>query len=483
MEPRQPANVYEILKMAARQWPQRPAVYDELGTVNFKELFEETEKLRQQLTALGLNEGMGMGLKAKNGRAFIVGLFAGIGCGAVVMPMAHQLKKPEVLEMVSESGIHVLLDDLSGIPPVFPIEDYIDLPPGKFSFSFTGADKNNRYAPHVENPAFVRFTSGTTGKSKGVVVSHQSVMERIEAANEVLSLGPDDTVIWVLPMAYHFIVSIVLYIRFGAAIAVVKDFLARNIIQIANAHRGTLLYASPVQIKLLAADAGGELMPSLKKAISTSAGIGYDVCLQFKKRFGLTVSQAYGIIEIGLPMINYEKSEEHPDAVGFALPGYSVEILDDDFRPLPVGKVGHLGIFGPGMFDAYLFPPTPRDAVLKNGYFLTADYASKDKNGLVKIEGRSKSVINISGIKVFPEEVETVLETFPGIRLARIISKPHPLLGQIIEAELLLHEGAAVSVEEVLSYCRERLSSFKIPKKLTLVDSLPITKTGKLQRH
>ena len=171
-------------------------------------------------------------------------------------------------------------------------------------------------------------------------------------------LGPADTVIWVLPMAYHFIVSIVLYVRFGAAIAVAKDFLAKNIIEITNRHKGTLLYASPVQIRLLANDAGTEQMPSFKKVISTSAAIALDVCKAFKKRFNIDVSQAYGIIEIGLPILNFVKSAEHPEAVGYALPGYTVDILDENNNPLPDGSIGNLGIKGPGMFDAYLLPPT-----------------------------------------------------------------------------------------------------------------------------
>lgn len=482
MESSQGANVYELLRIAASQWPQHIAVYDDLGSISFASLFEETEALKKDLSDAGLRKGMGLCLKAKNGRAFIIGLFAGVGCGAVVMPMSHQLKKPEVEEIISESGIHCMLDDLSGIPPVLPVAREMNMPCGRFAFSFTETKNGLPYAPHVLNPAFVRFTSGTTGKSKGVVVSHQSVLERIEAANQVLSLGPGDTVIWVLPMAYHFIVSIVLYIRFGAAIAVVQDFLARNIIAACNKYKGTLLYASPIQIKLMAGDTGGEMMPSLKKTISTSAGIGYDVCLQFKSRFGITVSQAYGIIEIGLPMINYEKSEEHPDAVGYALPGYTVDILDDEYQPLPAGKVGHLGICGPGMFDAYLFPPASKAEVLKNGYFLTADYAVKDADGLVKIEGRAKSVINISGIKVFPEEVEAVIETFPGIKLARINTRPHALLGQVIVAELLLSEGSTLDTEALQSFCRERLSAFKIPRKWEIVESLPFTNTGKLKR-
>jgi len=476
-------NVYDVLTRAAREWPDRPALHDQYGTLDFKGLLAETEKLRGSLLQLAVGPGMAVGLKAQNSRHFITGLFAVLGCGAAVMPMSPQLKKAEMDEMLKEAGLHIILDDQSGTPAFDNAEEVIDVEQGGFLFNHTGIGLNQPFAPHILNPAFMRFTSGTTGKSKGVVISHRSVIERIEAANLGLELGPEDTVIWVLPMAYHFVVSVVLYIRFGAAIAIAKDFLARNIIGITNRFKGTMLYASPVQIRLLAHDASEEMMPSLKKVISTSAGISLEVCNQFKERFHKQVSQAYGIIEIGLPMMNLEKSETYPDAVGYALPGYTVSVLDDEHRPLPSGSIGQLGIKGPGMFDGYLHPPALRGDILRNGYFLTADYASITEDGLVKIEGRSKSVINISGIKVFPEEIEAVLENIPGIKQARISSSPHPLLGQIIEGEIVLQEGMNIEIENVLTYCRKRLSAFKAPQRLKIVESLPMTGSGKLQRH
>ena len=475
--------VYDILKDAAHKWPGNPAVYDDHGMMTFAELYAETEILRLNLIDLGVTEGMGVGVKARNGRSFIIGIFAVVGCGAAVMPMSPQLKKAEIEDILSEAQLQVLLDDMSGIPPILGVDEVIQMKVESFSFSYTHADRNRPFAAHVNDPAFIRFTSGTTGKSKGVIVSNQSVVERIEGANKALELCPGDTVVWVLPMAYHFIVSIVLYVRFGAAIAIARDFLAKSIIDITNRHKGTLLYASPIQIRLLANDTGNDKMPSLKKVISTSAAISLDVCKAFKERFGIDVSQAYGIIEIGLPMINFVKSAEHPEAVGYALPDYTVEILDDENNPVPNGSIGHLAIKGPGMFDAYLLPPTPRDEVLKNGYFLTADYASKAADGLIKIEGRAKSVINVSGIKVFPEEVEAILEMMPEIKQARISSSPHPLMGQIIEGELVLNEGETIDVEDVLTYCRKRLSTFKAPQRLKIVDSLPMTGSGKVIRY
>lgn len=471
--------VYEVLQQAATTWPEQAAVHDEAGTISFSELFIQTETLRNQLEKSGIMPGMAVGLKAKNGRDFITGIFAITGAGAVALPVYHQLKAMEIDELVQQTGLHAWIDDHSGT--AYQTERLTRLTPF-FSLGFSDEPFTTPFAPFVNNPAFVRFTSGTTGNAKGVIISHQSVIERIDAANNGLQLGPGDTVVWVLPMAYHFVVSIVLYVKYGAAIAVVKDFLAKNIMEITNNHKGTLLYSSPVQVRLLANDTSGVMMPSLKKVISTSAGISPDVCMAFKSRFNVPVSQAYGIIEIGLPMLNFFQSEEHPEAVGYPVPGYEVAILDEHYQPLPDGAIGYLGIKGPGMFDAYLQPVKLREEVLINGYFLTADFASRSADGLIKVEGRAKSVINISGIKVFPEEVETVLESFEGIAQARVSSEPHRLLGQIIVASIVLHPQSIVNTEDVVQYCRKRLSNFKAPQKITIVDSLPMTKTGKLQR-
>ncbi|WP_317899123.1 class I adenylate-forming enzyme family protein [Aurantibacillus circumpalustris] len=475
--------VYKTLSDAAEKWPDLPAVHDEFGTLSFKELFIETETLKFKLKTLGIAPGMGVGVMARNGRNFISAIFAVVGCGAVVMPISNQLKKSELDTLLSESKLNAILDDRHGVAPVEVSGENIKMSVESFRFAFTSVSKKHIFAPHVKDAAFIRFTSGTTGKSKGVVISNKSAIERVDAANKVLKLGTNDTVIWVLPIAYHFVVSILLYIRYGAAIAIAKNFLPKNIIDITNAHNGTLLYASPMQIRLLANNTNTDGMPSLKRVISTSAAISTDICIAYKKRFGMDVSQAYGIIEIGLPLINHVKSEEHPEAVGYALPDYNVAILDDNYNPLPPGKLGRLGINGPGMFDAYLSPPVLRKDVLKNGYFLTADFATMSADGLVKVEGREKSVINVSGNKVFPEEVEGVLETIPEIKLARISGAPHQLMGQIIQAEVILHEGKTIDEEDVLTYCRKRLSTYKIPQRIKVVTSLPMTGSGKLQRY
>lgn len=476
-------RVYNLLISAAKQWPDNPAIHDEFGTLSFSVLENEVEALKQELLTLGVKSGMGIGVMARNSRNFIVSVFAVLGCGAAVMPVSHQLKKAEINEILEKTKLHAVLDDFSGIQPLENVVQEIQMNQGKMRFGTTGVSYAHVFASHVDAPAFIRYTSGTTGVSKGVVISNQSVIERTEAANKSLQLDHNSNVVWVLPMAYHFVVSIVLYVRYGAAISIVKSFMAQSVLEMTNQYQGTMLYASPMQIRLLAADRSGAMMPSLTKVISTSAGISADISKAFQNRYNQIVHQAFGIIEIGLPIVNTEISNDYLDAVGHALPDFDVQVFDTNNNPLPAGETGVLGIKGPGMFDAYLDPPVLRNDLLKDGYFHTADFATISTEGMIKIEGRKKSMINIAGNKVFAEEVEHVLEELTYIELARVSGIPHPLMGQIIQAEIVVNDIEVVNTETVLSYCRERLSTFKIPQKLVIVDSLPMTKTGKVQRH
>jgi long-chain acyl-CoA synthetase len=476
-------TIYGIIQKAAENWGDQPAVYDEYGSLSFIELNNEVNLLKIKLQQLGVSDGNSIGVVAKNSRQFIIGIFAGLGCGASVMPLSHQMKKSEIESVVKEAGLHFVMEEGSGTSLLLNVETEISMSIGFFRFSEIVKERKNRFAPHINNPAFIRFTSGTTGKSKGVVISHEAVAERIQAANKALNLGPDDRVIWVLPMAYHFMVSIVLYINFGAAIVIVKDFMAKTIIECTNRFKGTLLYASPMHIRMLAGDSSGISLPSLKMVISTSAGISTEACVAFKNRFGIDVSQAYGIIEIGLPIINYTKSEEHPEAVGNALPDYQVEILDGENNILPFGEIGKLAIKGPGMFDGYLTPPQKREDVLNDGWFMTGDLASKTVQGLITVEGREKSMINVSGNKVFPEEVEAVLNAHIAVQISQIAGNTHPVMGEIVEASIVLKPGHEATAEELIAWCRKHLSTYKVPQVIHFVSSIALTGSGKILRY
>jgi len=474
-------NIYETLAQSAARWPAKVAVHDDHGALTYRELFTKTEILRTQLANAGVTERTGVALICGNSRYFIIGLYAAVATGATVMPLAPQQQPDELRRALAEAQLHFILSDEAKSSAYGAGTLVTGQLPDVLYLSTTSKPLHEPTVPFLTGVAFMRFTSGTTGAAKCVILTHQSVIERIEAANEALNITEDDNVIWVLPMAYHFAVSIVLYIRYGAGITLCNDFLAEHILGKIQNHRGTFLYASPMHIRLLAA-ADPVRLPSLRRVIATTTAVNPGHCRTFKEKYGLPVHQAFGIIEVGLPIINMAHAEEQPEAVGSALPAYEVAILDHNHQVLPPGTTGLLGIRGPGMFDGYLSPPTLRNEVLKNDWFITGDLASRTADGLIVIKGREKSMINVSGNKVFPDEVEAVMNTYPGIVRSRVYGQNHMLFGEIVVADIMLRDATGFKEEDLLAYCRRSLSGFKVPQRIHIVTEIPLTGSGKVKR-
>ncbi len=473
-------SVYQLLEYAAQSWPEKPALIDELGSLNFSELYDQTQRLKTTLQQNGVGKGVGLAIMGRNGRAFVAAMMAGMGCGAVVVPLSHQLKQAEISQILLDTGVQAVLDDQSGVKPsdggiLIPFSTQI------LRFSWISSASKQALTP-LADAVFIRYTSGTTGASKGVVLTHRSVLARVECASKALQLGCEDRVLWILPMAFHFLVSILVYIRAGAAIIIAKDLLATTLITTANQHRATMLYAAPMHFRLLATDHSGEQMCSLKTAISTSSAIPIEIAEAFTRRFNIPVTQAYGIIEAGLPLLDNIAGQTDPRSVGYPTDGFSVALLDNDNNPVSEGQMGRLAIRGEGMFDAYLNPWQTAAEVMDAGWFFTGDLATRLTNGRVIISGREKTMINVSGNKAFPEEIEVVLNSHPDIVACRVFGQTHPLLGEIVCAEVVLMPQAEWNVEALLQHCRHRLSTYKVPQRLQKVAKISYTDSGKIKR-
>lgn len=478
-------NTDSFLKQSADRFPDHPAIIDQYGQMSYSELNNAVDQVALLLTDSGIHNSQGIGVLGANSRDFVVMAFAVMRTGAVMMPVAPNLSEAELSDLILQSGLHAVCFNHS----YKLLEDQpqqINTQNLKTHWSIwfnKKADPNTAYCAHVKDAVFLRYTSGTTGTSKGVVLSHKSIEARTRIANEVLQLSEKDKVVWVLSMAFHFVVSIILYLRYGCTIIINNNFLATSILESAITHKATFLYASPMHIRMLTQDKSSAQLTEMKKVVSTSTGISAKECELFYERFHIPVMQAYGIIEIGLPLINHKNALQHPDSIGYAVPGMSVKILDDAGLELPAGSEGNLAISGPGMFDAYLSPPLSRDEILQHGYFYTGDLATRNEEGLFTVVGRIKSMINVGGNKVFPEEVEDVLLQFDGILSCRVSGYKHPLSGESVMAEIVLYKNAAQPDSEVLySFCKKHLSPYKVPQKFIFVNELPMTKSGKIKR-
>ncbi len=474
-------RVINILEEASDTWKEQKAAIHHDASISYTELYEQVIVLASLISDKITGEGKGIALLCGNNFNFLRGLFAASASGFVVMPVWTSLTPSEIQASLAQAGINMLLAENSqaltfgatvkreNLDEEFSLLRFTELSSEKISHSFPGA-------------AFIRPSSGTTGKSKGVVISHQAVLERINAGNNGLKLSSQDKVTWVLPMAFHFIVSICLYIKAGACILISDDFLPGSIISVSNKHGATVLYASPLHYQLLNRMQSEDKFHTLKKAICTSAGTDTDTIRSFKERFGVPLYQAYGIIEAGLPIINTTEDDLKTASTGKVISPYEIKIFDDEMNEAGKDTAGQLGIKGPGMFSGYLWPYTPVDKVLHHSWFLTGDIAIMDKDGFIFIQGRKKSLINISGTKIFPEEVEQVLMQHPDIDDVRVFSGKHALTGEFVQAEVVMRKGSRLSYEDIVSFCRPHLAPAKIPKRIDFVEHIHKTGTGKTIR-
>jgi len=423
-------------------------------TLSYGELIDRADT---EAARLGKLRASRVALDCPNGLAHVILALAIVRAGKCLVPLASELAPAERERVIRETGVEAIVD-ASGAVRELPLPGDLAFDPAQLA---------------ALNPAFIRFSSGTTGRSKGVVLSHESLLARITAANLGLRIGPADRIVWTLPMAHHFAVSIMLYLARGATTIIENSHLAEDVLASALTHGGTVIYGSPFHHALLASEPSNRMWPSLRLAVSTAAALPAATAEKFTSRFNVPLTQGLGVIEVGLPMLNLADAREKPTSIGRPLPDFAAK-LDTD---------GALLLRGPGMFDAYLSPWQPRDAVLEQGWFRTGDIARCDNDGDFFLEGRAHSVINVAGLKCFPEEVELVLGEVSGVRAVRVIGKPHEKFGAVPVAEIVPVDPAAPpKIPTLLAHCRSRLARYKTPVEFRWVESLPLTPSGKIQR-
>jgi long-chain acyl-CoA synthetase len=474
-------SVVDAIRSQAARRPAHAALRLDDGagggeTVSYAELLKSAEGHASRLRADGVAPGDRCGLAAPQGRHFVELALGILAADACLVPIPDDPRGPLFEAFAARAHLHHAL--LHG-PGGAALRSFADVRP---------ADGSGDSAFRALRPAYLRFTSGTTSRRKGVALGREAVAARLAAANRGLGIGPDDRVLWLLPMAHHFLVSILLYLQNGATVLLPASSLARPILEFAAREGTSVLYASPHHYRLLASDDSGTLLRGVRMAISTADGLRRDVADAFRDRFGLPVAQALGIIEVGLPVANLEACAEKPEALGRPLPDYRVWLRGEDGRPLAGSgspeRPGEICIRGPGMLDAYLQPWTPAREILEPDGFRSGDQGWFDADGCLYLVGRRANRISMAGMKFFAEEVEEVLDRHPDVRESRVLPRDHPHLGQVPVAEIVPADPArAPGREELARHCREYLARYKVPREFRVVDALPHTPSGKLRRR
>jgi long-chain acyl-CoA synthetase len=444
-------------------------------TLTYGQLAQAVDRLAQELAEQGVRPLDRVAFLCPDCIDYVLLSLAILSLDAAIIPISPGLMTDERAVLPEQMDVHHILADAAFAPDRTGtrLRNTADL---THTFQLTPRTPirplPTEYA--AIRPAFIRFSSGTTGTSKGVVLSHEAILDRTDAANQGLHITSGDRIGWVLSMSFHFVVTILLFLRKGATVVLCGDPLPDALIQALQQHPITLLYASPIHYQLLTLSQTltARHFAAVRMAISTAVKLPAPIAQGFFDRFGLRLTEAYGIIEVGLPFIHCPPAQSHDGLLGKPLPDYTVKL----------GVDNEVLIRGKGMFDAYFSPWQPRAVCQPDGWFHTGDVGERSADGSLRLVGRCKAVINFAGMKIFPQEIEEILNQHPSVSESLVHGEAHPEYGQIPCAKIVLRAGSTFDAAALQAFCRARLATHKIPKAFTCVPDLVKTASGKIRR-
>jgi acyl-CoA synthetase (AMP-forming)/AMP-acid ligase II len=462
--------------------------------ITYGGLIEQVEAVAAQLAALGVRRGDRVASALPNGLANVVCFLAASQAGTAA-PLNPAYKEDEFKFYLEDTNAKVLLLPPDGIDearraagdkvPIVTVETDAS---GKVSLA--GAPQGGKVdPPSLDDVALVLHTSGSTGRPKRVPLSHANLS--ISAGNVARTYGltGDDVSLCVMPLfhVHGLVASTLATLSTGGTVVVPAKFNPLSFWRVVRDQKATWYSAVPTIHQLLLARADVKAGPPagaehLRFIRSCSAALPPQVMADLETAFGAPVLEAYGMTEAAHQMASnpLPPASRKPGSVGPGT-GVGISIMNAEGQHLPTGTQGEVVIKGPNVITGYENNPEANATSFVDGWFRTGDQGFLDENGYLTLVARIKELINRGGEKVSPREIDEVLLAHPAIAEAVCFGVPHPTWGEEVAAAVVLKEPA--TAEQLLAYCRERLSDFKRPKQIHITDTIPRTATGKIQRR
>jgi malonyl-CoA/methylmalonyl-CoA synthetase len=476
--------------------PGRLAIETVAGErMTYGDLIARTGQVANVLVARGVKPGDRVAAQIEKSTENLVLYLATMRAGAVYLPLNTAYTLNELDYFISDAEPSLVVCDPAKAEGIGAIAakvnakvDTLDAH-GEGSLTEAAATASSAFATisrSNDDLAAILYTSGTTGRSKGAMLSHDNLASNSLTLVEYWRFSDKDVLIHALPI-YHthglFVASnVTLFAR--ASMIFVPKFDPDLIIKLMA--RATALMGVPTfYTRLLQNPAlSRETTKHMRLFVSGSAPLLADTHREWSARTGHAVLERYGMTETNMNTSNPYDGERVPGAVGFPLPGVSLRIADPETgEVLPSETIGMIEVKGPNVFKGYWRMPEKTKSEFRNGFFITGDLGKIDDKGYVHIVGRGKDLVISGGFNVYPKEIESEIDAMPGVVESAVIGVPHADFGEGVTAVVVKHAGADVSEASVLKGLEGRLAKFKMPKRVFVVDELPRNAMGKVQKN
>jgi amino acid adenylation domain-containing protein len=506
--------VHDVLSRSELRSPDRPAVIADGSHVTYRELHRDAAALARWLLAAGVNRGDRVMVFTSNTIPAVVAFWAVVRAGAVVVMINPGTRAEKLAWLLDDCEPAALIADGSLAGAVAAAA-----PAGLRALVLTGSEPTSAGiaglprptmfdaavaagvredvdppAPSGRELAALIYTSGSSGEPKAVMVTHDNVDAAAAAISSYLGLREDDVLLCVLPLSFDYgLYQMIMTVRAGARLVLERSFdLPGQVLNAIVREHVTVLPGVPTMFAMLARLGSLQSwdMSSVRMITSTAAALGAEQIAWLRGVFpGAEIFSMYGLTECKrctyLPPADLERK---PGSVGISIPGNEIWLVDAEDRLLGPCEVGELVVRGPTVMAGYWRRPEETARRLRPGpepgelVLYTGDLCRMDEDGYLYFVARMDDVIKSRGEKVAPAEVEAVLRSLPGVLEAAVVGVPDEILGHAIKAFVVLDHDAEVTPSALRAACRERLEPFMVPRTIEVVDALPRTPNGKVEK-
>ncbi len=501
-------NLGRLVSKAVKKYGHRTAIVFDGKEYSYNELYERVNRLANGLLSLGVKKGDCVAFLGLNSSQYMEGDFAMAKCGIIRVPLRSRLTPGELLHIMNDSQANTLImeerfaNEIEMIrKDLRYVKNYIILSgdyEGMINYEdlLSSSSSNEPDIDVTDDDVYGLFyTTGTTGKPKGAMQTHRNLLWVTKSIQlDICRITEGDVLLTCLPLMHAPIILVFPFFLNGAKHIIQSGFNAKAFLETVEKENVTTVFLVPTVIYMLLEypDLKNYNLSSLKTIMYGGSPMVPERLVEAIKIFGNVFVQGYGLAEAFMP-ITYLSKEEHANALergklkvlssaGKESTYEEVKIVNERGETVGFNEPGEIAIRGDNVMKGYWNKPEATAEAIKDGWFYTGDIGMMDEEGFIYIVDRKHEMIITGGLNVYPKEVEEVLYRHPAVFEAVVIGVPHERWGEAVKAVVVLKEGAKVSEEELITYCKGKIADYKVPKSIDFVESIPKGAAEKILR-